>query len=108
MALIIINLETRYLSDGSLHISSPDVPGFHVVDNERKKSREQFFFEKALPVLQEIIGRRAVEAKIGERAEVRWKDILDVKSIVPSELARGEARRSKVSQVPRQLIAEIT
>jgi hypothetical protein len=105
MAIVIVNLETRYLPDGSLHMSSPDVPGFHVVDHERKRSQTQFFVEKALPLLEQTIGRRAAEAKIGERATVHWKNILDVKSVVPAELAR----RAKVADVvPRQLIAEIT
>jgi hypothetical protein len=73
MALVIFNLETEYLPDGCLHISSPDVPGFHVVDRERKPP-EQFFLETALPLLQATIHRRAVEARIGEHIQVRWKD----------------------------------
>jgi hypothetical protein len=106
MAIVIVNLETQYLPDGSLHMSSPDVPGFHVVDREPKRSREQFFVETALPILEATIGRRAMEAKIGERAQIRWKDILDVKSVVPAELKR---RAEPVKgTIPRQLIAEIT
>ena len=104
MAIVIVNLETRYLPDGSLHMSSPDVPGFHVIDHERKQSREQFFHERALPLLRETICRRAMEAKIGDNVQVQWKDILDVKSVVPAELAR----RAKVPGLPRQLIVEIT
>jgi hypothetical protein len=104
MAIVIVNLETKYLPDGSVHMSSPDVPGFHVVDHGRERSREQFFVEIALPILEQTIGRRAAEAKIGERAQIRWKDILDVKSIVPAELER----RVKVPGIPRQLIAEIS
>jgi hypothetical protein len=104
MAIVIVNLEARYLPDGSLHISSPDVPGFHVVDRERKQP-EQFFLETALPLLQATIHRRAVEARIGEHVQVRWKDILSVKRLVPVELAN----RTKVPEMPpRQLIAEIS
>jgi hypothetical protein len=54
--------------------------------------------------LRETICRRAMEAKIGEDVQVTWKDILDVKSVVPAELAR----RAKVPGLPRQLIVEIT
>jgi hypothetical protein len=105
MAIVIINLETQYLPDGYIHISSPDVPGFHVVDHERKGTPEQFFLETALPVLQDTIGRRVIEAKIGERVQLRWKEILGVKSVTPAELAR----RVKLAEMPpRHLIAEIS
>src|SRR6516162_475071 len=106
MSIVIVNLETKYLPDGSLHMYSPDVPGFHVVDRERKRSREQLFVETALPLLEATISRRAVEAKIGERAQLRWKDILDVKSVVPAELKRRAVQVR--GTIPRQLIAEIT
>jgi hypothetical protein len=104
MAIVIVNLETQYLPDGSLHMYSPDVPGFHVVDHERKRSQEQLFHEIALPLLRDTITRRAVEAKIGDRVQVNWKDILNVKSVVPAELAR----RAKVQAIPKQLIFEIS
>jgi hypothetical protein len=107
MTIVIVNLETQYLPDGSLHMSSPDVPGFHVVNHDRKRSREQFFVETALPVLEQTIGRRALEAKIGERAKVRWQDVLDVNSVVPAELARRSVKMDRPT-IPRRLIAEIT
>ena len=104
MAVVIVNLETEYLPDGSVHISSPDVPGFHAVDRERRPPK-QFFLETALPLLRATIHRRAVEAKIGEHVQLRWEDVLGVKKVVPGELAN----RVKVPHMPpKQLIAEIS
>src|SRR6266851_6608921 len=106
MAFVVINLESEYLPDGSFHVYSPNVPGFHIIDRDGKRSHEQIFLETALPVLQETMSRRVVDAKVGER--VRFNGdmrVTEIGSFVPEEL-RNRIRRDRPLGIPKQLIAE--
>ena len=107
MAFVIVNLASEYLPDGSFHVYSPDVPGFHVVDRDRKRSKEQIFYETALPVLRDTIVQRVVEAKVGEAVSIKDMPITPVDSFVPHELSR-RLRRDIKPGLPTRVLAEIT
>jgi hypothetical protein len=108
MAFVIVNLTSEYLPDGSFHVYSPDVPGFHIIERGSKRSHEQIFHETALPLLQDTMSRRVVEAKVGERVRFNGDmSVTEIGSFVPEEL-RNRIRRDRPSGIPRQLIAEIT
>jgi hypothetical protein len=107
MAFVVVNLASEYLPDGSFHVYSPDVPGFHVIDRDGKRSHQQIFRETALPVLQETMSRRVLEAKVGERVRIADTDITEIGSFIPEELRRLHGDRRPLG-IPRQLIAEIT
>lgn len=107
MAFVIVNLASEYLPDGSFHVYSLDVPGFHVVERDGKKSHQQIFRETALPVLQETMTRRVVEAKVGERVKITDIPIAEIGSFVPEELSRRLRRDHRPSSIPKHLIAEI-
>jgi hypothetical protein len=105
MACVIVNLASEYLPDGSFHVYSPNVPGFHVIEREHKRTNEQVFYETALPVLRETMSRRVAEAKVGEG--VRFADVpTPIDSFVPDELSR-RLRRERPRDLPKQVIAEI-
>ncbi len=106
MAFVVVSLASEYLPDGSFHVYSPDVPGFHVIDRDGKRSHEQIFRETALPILQDTMSRRVVEAKVGERVRIADTAITEIGSFIPEELRRlhGDHRPSRI---PKQLIAEI-
>jgi hypothetical protein len=106
VAFVIVNVESEYLPDGALHVYSPDVPGFHVINRERR-SRSEIFYETALPVLEETLNRRVAEAKIGKQVHFRFRDlpIVDIGQFVPSELARRFS--GPKADVPKKLLAEI-
>lgn len=108
MAWVVVNLSSEYLPDGSFHVYSPDVPGFHVIDQGRKRTKEQIFYETALPVLQDTIVQRVVEAKVGGAVRiVTDMSITPIDSFVPHELSR-RLRREMKPGLPTQVLAEIT
>jgi hypothetical protein len=107
MAFVVVNLASEYLPDGSFHVYSPDVPGFHVIDRDGKRSHQQIFRETALPVLQETMTRRVVEAKVGETVLITDMPIVDIGSFVPRELQQQLLRRGSTPGIPKQLVAEI-
>jgi hypothetical protein len=107
MAWVIINLSSEYLPDGSFHVYSPDVPGFHVVDQDRKRSKEKVFYETALPILRETMAQRVAEAKVGEAVTIKDFAITSIDSFVPHELAR-RLRRDMKPGIPTRVLAEIT
>jgi hypothetical protein len=104
MAFVIVNIESEYLPDGALHVYSPEVPGFHVINRDRK-SRAEIFHETALPILEDTMSRRVVEAKVGERVRFRRETpITEIVNFVPEELNRRF--RAKM-EIPKKLLAEI-
>ena len=108
MAYLIVNLASEYLPDGSLHVYSPEVPGFHVIEQDPKKSHQEVFLETALPVLQDTMTRRVVEANVGKNVRlVADTPLLQISNFVPEELRR-RVREERPVGIPRQLIAEIT
>jgi hypothetical protein len=107
MAFVVVNLASEYLPDGSFHVYSPDVPGFHVVNQDRKRSQEQIFFETALPILRDTMAQRVFEAKVGEAVTIKDMPITTIESFVPHELAR-RLRRDAKPGIPTQVLAEIT
>jgi hypothetical protein len=107
MAWVVVNLSSEYLPDGSFHVYSTDVPGFHVIDQDRKRSKEQIFHETALPVLQDTMAQRVVEAKVGESVRIVTDlSITPIDSFVPHELSR-RLRRDMKSGIPTRVLAEI-
>lgn len=110
MAFVVVNVASEYLSDGSFHVYSPDVPGFHVIERDSKKSNEQVFWGPALRLLEETLSRRVVEANVGKTVylEKHTKEtpLVEIHNFVPEELRRrlgGDRSRG----LPSQLIAEI-
>jgi hypothetical protein len=104
MAFVIVNIESEYLPDGALHVYSPEVPGFHVINRDRKP-RAEIFHETALPILEDTLSRRVVEAKVGERVRFRRETpITEIGNFVPEELSR---RFGAKTEIPKKLLAEI-
>jgi hypothetical protein len=107
MPFVVVTLASEYLPDGSFHVYSPNVPGFHVVHKNNKQTHEQLFHETALPILEETLTRRVIEAKVGERVIFdRQRTIAKVDSFVPDELRRA-INRDRPFEIPHHIIAEI-
>jgi hypothetical protein len=105
MAFVVLNLASEYLPDGSCHIFSPNVPGFHVVEKKGGMSMEKLMHEKAMPILQDTLTRRVQESKMGK--EVRFRGpALSITSFVPLEL-NNRLRQKGWQSLPQQVIAEI-
>lgn len=106
MAFVIVNIESEYLPDGAFHVYSPDVPGFHVINRDRKPQSE-IFYETALPVLEQTMTRRVAEAKVGERVMFRFRDmpIVEIDKFIPGELNRRV--HGVKADIPKKLLAEI-
>jgi hypothetical protein len=100
-------IESEYLPDGSFHVYSPEVPGFHVINQDLKRSKEQVFYETALPVLRETMAHRVFEAKVGSGVSIKDMPITPIESFVPHELTR-RLRSDIKPGIPTQLLAEIT
>ena len=108
MAYLIVNLASEYLPDGSLHVYSPEVPGFHVIEQDTKRSHQDVFHETALPILQDTMTRRVVEANVGKNVRlVVDTPLLQISNFVPEELRR-RVREQRPVGIPKQLIAQIT
>jgi hypothetical protein len=107
MTFVVVNLASEYLPDGSFHVYSPDVPGFHVIDQGGKRSHEQIFRETALPVLEQTLSRRVLEAQVGKSVRItNDTPLTEVGSFVPNELRR-RINRDRPFGIPKQLIAQI-
>ncbi len=107
MAYLIVSLATEYLPDGSLHVYSPEVPGFHIVEPDTKRSHQEIFRETALPILRDTMTRRVVEADVGKDVRlVIDTPLLQISNFVPEELRR-RVREERPVGIPSQLIAEI-
>ena len=105
MAFVVLNLASEYLPDGSCHIYSPNVPGFHVVEKRGGMSMEQLMREKALPILQDTLTRRVHESKTGK--EVRFHGpAVNITSFVPTELT-ARLHQKGAHSLPQQVVAEI-
>jgi hypothetical protein len=107
MPFVIVNIASEYLPDGSFHVYSPDVPGFHVVDGDHNRPRVEVFYNTALPILEDTLRQRIVQAQAGERIRFNHEmRIAHVESFVPAQLRllRADSR----PEIPRQLIAEIS
>ena len=108
MAFLVVNLENEYLPDGSFHVYSPDVPGFHVVERDIKKSHQQIFHETALPILRDTMIRRVVEANVGKSVRlITETPLVQIRNFVPEEL-RQRLQEARPVGIPAQLLAEIT
>lgn len=101
MPFVVIGLKGENMADGSFHVYSPNVPGFHVVDENKSAA-----YERASSVLRETLVRRmsaATERKDG--TEINIHVPAEIYSFVPGELKRGlEVSRNAA---PEQLIVEI-
>jgi hypothetical protein len=109
MAFVVVNIESEYLPDGAFHIYSPDVPGFHVVERQRR-SQAEIFYETALPVLEQTMSGRVAAAKVGERVTFRFREmpIIEIGKFVPDELNRRFRGSGSKTDIPKKLLAEIT
>lgn len=108
MAYLIVNLASEYLPDGSFHVFSPEVPGFHVVEKDTKRSHHEVFLETALPILRDTMTRRILEANVGTNVRlVTDTPLLQISNFIPEELRR-QVREQRPVGIPKQLIAEIT
>jgi hypothetical protein len=101
MAFVIISLAKETLADGTCHIYSPNVPGFHVVDHDSKQA-----YKEAVPILIATLGDRVREAEVGDG--VRWLEapVVEVDDFVPGELRRNFHHHK--AQWPDRMIFEIT
>lgn len=107
MAFVVINVASEYLPDGSLHVYSPDVPGFHVVERDSEKSQSEVFWGHALRLLEETMSRRVAEANVGTMVSfTQGVPLVEIHQFVPDEL-RHRLREHPRRAIPTQLIAEI-
>ena len=110
MAIVIINLASEYMPDGSFHVYSPEIPGFHVMSPaESKMSHATLFREKVQPILTETMKRRVTQAKVGHN--VKFRDdltVVQIPNFIPEELRRRLSDKRSANGIPAQLIAEIT
>jgi hypothetical protein len=109
MALVIVNLTSEYLPDGSFHVCSPEVPGFHVVEPPGSKvSHKTLFHEKIRPRLTETMQRRVAQAKVGSTVWFREDlPVAEVRNFIPEELRRRLGGKPQANGIPALLIAEI-
>jgi hypothetical protein len=110
MAIVVVKLTSEYLPDGSFHVYSPEVPGFHVVEPAGSKTTHKELFEKKVePLLRETMERRVTQAEVGK--EVWFRDdlrVTDVANFIPDELRRTfHGKHHANGSIPTQLIAEI-
>lgn len=103
MAFVVVNLASEYLPDGSFHVFSPNIPGFHVLD-KTAASRRQLFETKVLPILNETLRRRVSEAGVGKDIRI-YDEPVGVRNFIPEELRRQFGERDH-SNMPDQLIAQ--
>src|SRR5689334_18270885 len=65
MAIVVVELTSEYLPDGSFHVYSREVPGFHVVEPAGSKlSHRELYLEKIAPILRETMERRVIQAEV--------------------------------------------
>jgi hypothetical protein len=107
VSYFVVNLEREYLPDGTLHVYSPEVPGFHVTSPpDSKKSQRDIFNETALPILTDTLSRRVMEANVGKVVRIHNANLVKIRSFVPNELQRCLDRKESVD-FPDQLLAQI-
>jgi hypothetical protein len=97
MEMVVVSLVGEDRGDGTYHVYSPVVPGFHIVDDSPALA-----YERAIPVLQETLSRRAVSAN--RKVEVYVP--VQVDNFVPDEIRRkfGEGPVRQTER-PSHLIA---
>ena len=100
MSRVVIGLRQERLADGSHHVFSPNVPGFHVVDQDRDRAMKE-----GLRILETTLRDRAKEAGIGR--EIKLVDApIEIEHFVPDELRKhlgGERARN----IPTRVMVEI-
>jgi hypothetical protein len=109
MAIVVVSLTSEYLPDGSFHVYSPEIPGFHVVEPAgTKTSHETLFKEKIRPILGETMQRRVRQAEVG--SVVGFRDdmpVVEIRNFTPDEIRRTLGGKDRANGIPAQLIAEI-
>jgi hypothetical protein len=100
MEMIVVSLVGEDREDGTYHVYSPIVPGFHVVRDDATTA-----YEQAVPILQETLSRRAAAAS--RKVEVYVPAV--VNNFVPDEIRRRFSDRMvEHSRRPTHLIAAIS
>src|SRR5467141_2813705 len=100
MPFVVVDLKQETLADGSHHIYSPNVPGFHVVDPNQDAA-----IEYAMPVLHNTLRDRLIEA--GFSCDVRFIDRgSEIRQFCPDEL-RQHLGAERVRTMPNRIIVEI-
>lgn len=103
MTLVAIELLTEELTDGSWHVHSPNVPGFHVVEKQERDA----VITLALPVLQATLRDRVREGEVGGEVRILLGPVHYVEKFTPrllrDEIVSGTRYRSQ-----DQIIVEIT
>jgi hypothetical protein len=109
MAYVVISLASEYLQDGSFHVYSPQVPGFHIVEQLPRDEHEVLYNQKVLPRLRETLERRVLDAKVGRKVHLHEQYVANIQSFVPDELRRcmGDEQKLVGNAFPSQVIAEI-
>jgi hypothetical protein len=99
MKLVLIALIGETL-EGSYHLYSPAVPGFHVIEANEEKA-----YKHGVKILEETLQRRANE--VGH--EIRLHTPVEVDGFIPGEVKRYFDRneRSERQMRPTHLVAEI-
>jgi hypothetical protein len=99
MRFMVVDLVTENMPDGSFHVYSPNVPGFHVVEKDEKKA----VYAKAHRILYDTVCRRAQEA--GHEGDVKMHDAASIRNLTPSDL-RNELHRKAAGKLPDRLVIE--
>jgi hypothetical protein len=101
MALVVIGLLRERLADGSYHVFSPNVPGFHVVEQDQENAMKE-----AMPILERTLAERAEEAGIGKEVKLTPAPI-EINHFVPDEL-RQHFGKERPRNAPERIMVEIT
>ena len=102
MALVVIGLVTETLADGSWHVYSPNVPGFHVVEGDRNDA-----IAAAREILYETLKDRVQEARVGDDVRLIDTTPVEISNFIPSELRRSLKHANKAG-APDRIMVEIT
>jgi hypothetical protein len=97
MSIIVIDVKDEKHPDG-VHVFSPQVPAFHIIEQTKAKALRQ-----GLPILKETVQQRRAE-EAGQ--SVTFRPTMPIDAVIPREIRELASRRP--ARMPRQFVVEFS